>query len=488
MIMQSTMIEIPLVFVLLIGVVLASVLIAKLPVSRFTGKPVPLVVLQKKMGLGALNSGLFFLVLLFWAMLFLLLFGGLIWNIAQVVSTDRPIIAQEWRFALTKLVALTGVLGATVALPFTLIRLNLSRQQLNTALDALINDKMNIAVADLHAQRQVTEWYTKKQGPQRGQKRASNGWEDDITRRNGAIDRLLGLVQENAYLRPRVDRLLTVYLRELTREFPAEPVPEDASSVEIRKWANGLSRKRSDMENAVQVLSRLPRPAWKEGDDRLPDLQDINMQAFNLSRLTLKDANLYGAKLQGANLFRAELQGASLIMAELQGASLIMAQLQGANLSLAQLLEANLRRAQLLEANLRRAQLQGANLNGAQLQGANLFRAELQGANLSLAQLQEANLRRAQLQGANLNGAQLQGATSFSAAMPDWAALKDVDLSDVPQIAKHLEVMFGDRSVTLPEGVEYPDHWPDADLDMNAFMTAWRDWQRAGGFDPDNPQ
>jgi hypothetical protein len=44
--MQSTMLEIPLTFALLAGIVVASFLVAKLPLSKFTGKTPPLLVLQ----------------------------------------------------------------------------------------------------------------------------------------------------------------------------------------------------------------------------------------------------------------------------------------------------------------------------------------------------------------------------------------------------------------------------------------------------------
>lgn len=360
--------------------------------------------LQSKLGGDGFSVFWFWVAASFWGILFLLLFGGLVWTVIDIIVSLIPSEGQadqiwSWRFSVLKLASLTAVLGAVVALPFTLMRLNLTNTQVETAYEALTNNKMDIAVADLHAQRQITRWDGDT---------ASNGWQDDITRRNGAIDRLLGLVEENEDLRPRVDRLLTVYLRELTREFPAEPVPEDATPEALRTWAKGLTAKRSDMENAVQVLSRLPRPDWAKGDQPLPDLQEINMQGFKLSRLFLQHANLSEAQLQGANLSWAKLQGAHLSWA--------------------------------------------------------------------------------QLQGADLRWAEFDSETSLSAAMLNWAALRGVNLSNIPQITEHLNVMFGDRSVTLPDGVAYPDHWPESDMDWNEFGEAWRDWQRAGGFDPDNPR
>jgi len=355
---------------------------------------------------------------------------------------------------------LTGIIVAMIGAPFVVWRSVVAQKQVGLVDQALTNDKMDNAVADLHAQRQVTKW--SDEGV------ASNGWEDDITRRNGAVDRFLGLVEENNSLRPRVDRMLTVYLRELTREFPADEVPDGADLEAIRTAVEGLTRKRSDMENAVQVLSRLPRPKWVKGAERLPDLQEINMQAFNLANLTLQGANLSGAQLQGADLRGARLKGANLFGAGLQGANLHGAQLQGAGLW--------------------DARLRGATLRGAQLQGADLSWAQLQGADLSLAQIQGADLSLAQLQGADLSGAKFDDHTDLKAADLRGAALRSVDLTNVQQIADHLEGLFGDSTVILPGGMARPARF-DVEYDIwDGFTTAWRDFQRSIGQDPDNPK
>ena len=138
-------------------------------------------------------------------------------------------------------------------------------------------------------------------------------------------------------------------------------------------------------------------------------------------------------------------------------------------------------RLDLRNANLRGADLSGLNLNGAKLTGsflqrADLDKARLQGAVLGAARLQGADLRWARLQGAVLAGATLRG-----------AAVRSVDCTDVPQIVEHLEEMFGDGSVTVPEGVAWPKHWPKHLLDglvetedgklADRFDYEWRKWQ-----------
>ena len=63
-----------------------------------------------------------------------------------------------------------------------------------------------------------------------------------------------------------------------------------------------------------------------------------------------------------------------------------------------------------------------------------------------------------------------------------------VDFTNVPQIADHVSDIFGDGSVTLPEGCARPDHWPEETLNFQDFRTQWRAWQRSIGQDPDNPE
>jgi uncharacterized protein YjbI with pentapeptide repeats len=470
--MGASSIELPLFWVLVIGIVLASVLFSQLPLSRFTGQRPPLEAFQAKLGLPGLNAGLFFLILLLWGALFLLLSLGLVWLIYSTLTEGLPAgkdAEAEWRFALTKLVALTGVLGAVVALPFTLVRIGLTRQQVNTAKEALLNDKIDVAVSDLYAQRQITV----KEG-----EAYHDIWEDDITRRNGAIDRLEGLVAEDKTLSPRVIRMLSVYVRELSRTgAKAQEVPEGLEVDALRDWAEALTVQRSDMEKAVQTLGRLPVFEDDQGRTTRPDLTGANLQAMDLSGLDFEKSQLRGARLQGANLTRAKLQGAYLSGAQLQGAYLLGAQLQGAKLS----------SAQLQWAYLLGAQLQGAKLSSAQLQEADLLGAQLQGAKLIGAQLQGADLLGAQLQGTNLSRAQFDPNTNLSAATFRGAALRSVDFTTLPQIADHLEHLFGDDTVKLPRGVTAPAHFSQSYEDYEAFITAWRAFQRSIGQDPNNP-
>ncbi|MBL4810787.1 MAG: hypothetical protein JKX69_00150 [Rhodobacteraceae bacterium] len=76
--------------------------------------------------------------------------------------------------------------------------------------------------------------------------------------------------------------------------------------------------------------------------------------------------------------------------------------------------------------------------------------------------------------------------TSLKAATLQGAALRELNYTDITQIAEHLPTMFGDASVIRPivnnTCAPKPAHWPDHELDDDDFNTEWEKWQA----DPDN--
>ncbi len=483
------------------------------------------------LGLERLSPGVFLFLATLWCGLFgLLTFGiyGLIWDVLWQVLPDRdkPSDVWDWRFRLVQLTALTTVLAGVVALPVTLQRLKLSNEQTQTAKASLFNEKITEAAADLHARRQFSKPNDKE--------KYETIWEDDVVRRNAAIDRLEGLVKEQPTEAERVCRLLCVYVRELSKEIKPENAPETDDPAELHRWARNLKIPRSDMENAVQVLGRLAKIDDVDASKFTIDLRHANLQAMSLDDANFEKALLSGADLQGANLKGADLQGADLRGADLQGANLIGADLQGADLEDAKLQGADLKGADLQGADLEDAKLQGADLKGAdvqgvdlrgadlqganlvgadlqgvdledaKLQGANLWDAKLKGANLVDADLQGADLRGADLQGADLIGADLQGAdllyaelkradledaklqganlmhakfddaTDLTEALFTAASVRVVDFTNVPQILAHLDQLFGNETTKLPEGTAYPAHWYQKDEALGDYDTQWR--------------
>ena len=436
--------------ILLLAFMIIPIGISLMPYKGNPDKPPLFEVLQLRLGLAEINSGVLFIAATLWVLIFASLAFGLlavIWSFAMAPFPQGNEAVWDWRFSLAKLAALTATLGAVVVLPLTVIRLTLSRTQTETAVEALFNDKINAAVEDLHTQRQIS-----KPIADSNPKTHETIWQDDVIRRNGAIDRLEGLVQENHASAERVARMLSVYVRELSREIKALIPPNDSNLDALVKWERELSPARSDMQNAVQVLGRLQQISGVKTLSGLINLSGANLQGFGIHGLDIRSAILHSAQLQGAVLAETQLQKANLICAQLQGALLL------------------------------RTQMQGADLSGADLQGAHLFGARLQ----------QTNLFGAKLHGADLRQAEFDAETSFSYAILRGAALKDVDLTDVAIKPDQLTTMYGDATVTLPGGhgphaESWPTHWSRENLSRPLFLTQWRAFQRSIGQDSDSP-
>ena len=118
-----------------------------------------------------------------------------------------------------------------------------------------------------------------------------------------------------------------------------------------------------------------------------------------------------------------------------------------------------------------------AELFGAQMQGADLQQAELQGANLLDAEMQGADLRRAQMQGTTLFSLKFDAKTTIKDANLTGGAISDTDLSPLRISPEQLNTAFGDGSVTLPNHINWPAHWPRERLDDDEFKNQWRAFQ-----------
>jgi uncharacterized protein YjbI with pentapeptide repeats len=319
--------------VLLLAFLFVPIGISFMPYKGNPNKPPLFDQLQNRMGLGNINSGLLFIAIAFWALIFGSLLLGLLGVIWSFIMSPIPQEGQiwNWRFSLAKMAALTATLGAVVALPFTLIRLTFTRTQTETAVEALFNDKINAAVEDLHAQRQVSVSAINGET-----KTHETVWQDDVTRRNGAIDRLEGLVQENANSAERIARMLSVYVRELSKTVQPTPTPENAQQEELQRWVNGLQPKRSDMENAFQVLGRLKYADLLNPDTKTLDLQRANLQACMLNRYSFFKTDFSLADMSATFLANTDLRRCTFIGTQLEGSHLRNANCQGSQFIISQ--------------------------------------------------------------------------------------------------------------------------------------------------------
>ncbi|MDI6104846.1 pentapeptide repeat-containing protein [Actinoplanes sp. NEAU-A12] len=197
---------------------------------------------------------------------------------------------------------------------------------------------------------------------------------EKLTERLGGIYALEHLMAESERDHPTVVEVLAAFIREHTRDMPAEPADD--------KWAT-WARPAADVQAALTVLGRRPTR-----DEPLP---------VDLSNARLRRAGLRGMRLPGVILQNADLRGADLSHANLLGAELFRARLRHARLQAAILRHARLSETDLSLADLGKASLQGARFTGA----------DLTDAFLNEAHLDHAIMHKTKLDGAVLVGARL---------------------------------------------------------------------------------
>jgi uncharacterized protein YjbI with pentapeptide repeats len=460
-------------------------------------------------------------------------------NVA-VQALPQPRSELLSRLPLLTLAGLTATLGAVIALPFTLIKRLHSARQTDATEEGLITDRINTAVLGLGLEKTVKRPVCDAKGDpiiKDGTAVIEEITAPNIEVRVGAILALERLAKNNLGFHVQIMQILCTYIRANApakgaapvRDFPLKAEEQDGPWGDdqidrLNAWRTHMTQAlanatpREDITTAMQVIGRRtarqreieaesgkggkgdafafdipcpepPQPpedfaayeqrldAWKQPLDAYQgyrlDLRHTNLQKLDMSGLNFAGARFDAAQMQGGNLFRARMQGARLSRAQMQGAWLSGAQMQGAWLE----------GAQMQGALLNAAQMQGAWLNAAQMKGAWLTSAQMQGALLEEAQMQGALLDGAQMQGARLNAVLMDATTSLTAARLRGAAVREVDLSNVPISPGQIQSLFGDGSVILPGGKGptddgWPKHWPNKKLGFVAFHESWREWQK----------
>ena len=209
--------------VLLVALVLGSLVVYWLLHRSHHKRPSVIERVRPFFQLDPLPLGVLFLGVLLWVVLFATLFVGLIYVIAEAVLTPHPdVVDDKWdfRFALAKLTAITAVIGALIAFPFTVWRIRLTREQVKLNDTSLFNEKFSAAATGLAARKQVTQ--IAQEGDS---KTVLTEWADDLVSRAIAIEQLEGLAKERPAEAPRIARILSVYLAELSRDHPAQQPP-----------------------------------------------------------------------------------------------------------------------------------------------------------------------------------------------------------------------------------------------------------------------
>jgi hypothetical protein len=384
--------------------------------------------IQKKAGLSGLHPMLIAFIAVLWTLLFVALLAGIFWVLYGALELSvavTPNQGGELRWYLLTLTAITATLGAVISFPFTLIRIHLNREQTETAKQGLITDRINTAVAGLGADKTVKRQRLDDSGnpafvmindkPDVSQPIMEEVTKPNLEVRIGSIYALERIAQDSDRDRVQIMEIVCSYIHQNSgRENVPSPPAEPSRNEWIQWMGSGPKHPRVDVVTALKVISR------RTENHRHHEMQkgyQLDLARVRLRKLYLMNLNLSGADLRGARL-------------------------------------------------------DGADLAGAQLQRANLKYASLQGANLS----------EAHLQGANLRYMYINEYTKFGDADMSGAALTDLDLTGSSslhphlQIHSHLQNVFGDGTVTLPQEVQAPTHWPKHVLQDDEFEVEWHKW------------
>lgn len=410
--------------------------------------------LRTKLWAEGLPRPIFTIALLFWSAVFLSLFVGLLHLIWTVLLVGFEEDAREFRFLLAKITALTAVLGAVVALPFTVIRLRITSEQNRHAEDSLFNEKMNAAIADLHAQRQVTI-------EEKGNR--FNAWEDDVVRRNGAVDRLEALARERPRMVQRISDMLSVHLKELTRKHPAAPLPTEVTTNALQDWKAKVQLNRGDIEFAARALGRLEERG--RGSTRLinRDLSGVNLQGCDLSGLNFRNADFTFTNLQGSNCAGSDFSKATFTSAKLEHSKFNFANLVDADLSFSE----------ACYSDFSCSRMQGTLLEITNLQHSNLSFCELDSAQFTETDMTGANFDDAELTNVNISQPVLDENASFIGTNFFGAGFHFCDLSRCSLGISQLCNALGDKTVHLPPNTPPPPHWVAEELEWSEFDYEW---------------
>jgi uncharacterized protein YjbI with pentapeptide repeats len=237
-----------------------------------------------------------------------------------------------------------------------------------------------------------------------------------------------------------------------------------------------------------ETLDRLSRQ--KLGGYRL-DLSEVNFQGYTLAELDLSYAKLSHSTFEAANLNGTNFFGADLSLSRFNDSRLADSNLQFADIAYCSFLECYGPRAKFLSNNLQGCTFWGGVFSESEFldvhMGGRLLKLNLSNAILDIQSCVNMDLVDCRLSKALLRGVKLDQFSTFfvkdagsiivSKRIFEETALKDFHVAEGTVIDADFSRSFGDGSVQLPNRIQRPEHWPDADLDWSDFEREWRKWQ-----------
>ncbi|WP_417208033.1 pentapeptide repeat-containing protein [Antarctobacter sp.] len=399
----------------------------------------------------------------------------------------------ELRWHVLGFVGLITALGALVSAPLALIRVWTTERQTRTSEQGHMTDRISKAVEQLGAEKTVKDAEGERTVP-------------NIEVRIGGLLSLERIAQDSTRYdkgrdHVRVMEILCAYVRENAPaseavDFPLpdwEPLKDDASEEEreshlawrkarfkerynsnAREWAQSLDGPRADISMAVRIIGRRDADQLRVEARWVPETAEKADWVFAEACPDLPDPPSGKRHPEGAiEDFKAKLEAWKETLSSYRG------------------YRPDLRNTNLQKADLSKLTLSGANLTSARMEGADLRDARMEGAVLGRARMEGADLREARMEGADLGQARMDATTDLTAAVISSAAVRSVDYSNVALSQEQVNSLFGDASVSLPEGRERPEKWPRWALPSrgeHSFNPEWRKWQDdPEGYEPPPP-
>lgn len=272
------------------------------------------------------------LAVLLWLLIFVALVFGLLlqlWELIWFLPPESKVEQTEARFALVRLTAMTATLGAVVALPFTLVKVNLTREANETAVQGIVTDRINKAVEGLGATKSVREQRQDQAGNPTYEK-TNIGKNDyskpvivEVTKPNlevriGAIYSLERISQDSPRDHIQIMEILCAYIKENSQAGQATRFPEVSDyNFRSQEWTE-CPPIRTDIQVALDVIGRRSVELWKlerEAGYRL-DLPNCNFQnarfrknwrSANFNRSIFEQADLRGGDFSDASFRHCQM-------------------------------------------------------------------------------------------------------------------------------------------------------------------------------------
>lgn len=137
-----------------------------------------------------------------------------------------------------------------------------------------------------------------------------------------------------------------------------------------------------------------------------------------------------------------------------------------------------------LSSTLIREDLVNSDLRLCSFKSTTFVTVSLDDCNLGVTDFRSVTISNSDFVGCSFFGSKFDKHTRLATARLRGAAFANCDLSRTDITEQQLQETYGDRTVTLPEGMRRPRHWNKSSLDTDQWRRRWRAFQNHIGYAP----